>query len=207
MRAELAAAVLFFGAWAGDGWAQTAPSPPDPVGAAVAEAVQRFGLPEAWIRAVMWRESGGDPSATSSKGAMGLMQLMPDTWAQLRLQLGLGPDPYDVRDNVLAGAAYLRALYDQFGPAGFLAAYNAGPRRYLDHVSGGRPLPDETRAYVAAVTPWLGVTAAIAPATAPRGMPPKSARGRAPPSVFVSLDGFASPQRGPATLFVILPAK
>ena len=207
IRAELAAAVLFFAASAGDSWAQAAPSRTDPIGAVVAEAVQRFGMPEVWIRAVMRRESGDDPTATSPKGAMGLMQLMPDTWAQLRLQLGLGADPYDVRDNVLAGAAYLRELYDEFGPAGVLAAYNAGPRRYLDYVSRGRPLPVETRAYVTAVSALLRVPTAMGPTSAPRGASPKSAPRSAPPSVFVCLDGFASSEHGRATLFANLPAQ
>ncbi|MGH1557443.1 lytic transglycosylase domain-containing protein [Caulobacter segnis] len=72
-------------------------------------------------------ESGGDPRAVSPKGAMGLMQLMPGTWRDLSVQHDLGADPFDRRANVLAGAAYLRQLFDRFGRKGFLAAYNAGP--------------------------------------------------------------------------------
>ncbi|MFX8381716.1 lytic transglycosylase domain-containing protein, partial [Acinetobacter baumannii] len=53
------------------------------------------------------------------------------------------------------GAAYLREMHDRFGPPGFLAAYNVGPSRYEDHLATGRPLPDETRNYVAALTPLL----------------------------------------------------
>lgn len=119
--------------------------------AAVWEAARRFEFPEAWIWSVMRAESALNPRAVSRAGAMGLMQLMPRTWAELRARLELGDDPFDVRDNVLAGAAYLRDLYDRFGAPGFLAAYNAGPGRYADHLSTGRPLPGETRAYVAAV--------------------------------------------------------
>jgi len=121
------------------------------IDAAVAEASQRFGVPPAWIRAVMRAESGLDPRAISRAGAMGLMQLMPRTWAEWRSRLDLGGDPFDVRNNIIAGAGYLRALIDQFGVPGFIAAYNAGPGRYAEHVATGRPLPAETERYVAHV--------------------------------------------------------
>ncbi|GAB5471673.1 MAG: hypothetical protein Kilf2KO_47030 [Rhodospirillales bacterium] len=121
----------------------------------IAEAAQRFAIPERWIRAVMQAESAGDPTAVSDAGAMGLMQIMPATWADLRAAHGLGDDAFDPRDNVLAGAAYLREMYDRFGAPGFLAAYNAGPERYAEHLATGRPLPRETRAYVAALAPSL----------------------------------------------------
>ena len=121
----------------------------DPVAAFVAEASQRSGIPASWIRAVMQAESGGDVRAVSPKGAMGLMQIMPETWAALRLRYGLGADPFDPHDNIIAGAAYLRELHDRYGSPGFLAAYNAGPARYEDHLATGQPLPAETRAYVA----------------------------------------------------------
>ena len=62
----------------------------DPYASIVTEAAQRFGIPEAWIRAVASIESGGDPRAVSPAGAMGLMQIMPDTWAGLRRRYGLG---------------------------------------------------------------------------------------------------------------------
>jgi len=86
---------------------------------------------------------------------MGLMQLMPGTWVELSVRYGLGLDPFDPRDNILAGTAYLRELHDRFGSAGFLAAYHAGPSRYEQHLATGQPLPPETVAYVAAVTPLL----------------------------------------------------
>lgn len=131
------------------------PSRSDPYGAYIAEAAQRFGVPEAWIRAVMRVESAGDVRAISSAGAIGLMQIMPATWAELRVRHRLGGDPYDPRDNILAGAAYLREMHGRYGSPGFLAAYNAGPGRYEEYLAG-RPLPAETRAYVAALAPVLG---------------------------------------------------
>ena len=128
----------------------------DPYAADVTEASQRFGIPESWIRAVMRVESGGREHAISPKGAIGLMQIMPDTWAGLRQRYRLGRNPRDPRDNILAGAAYLREMHDRYGAAGFLAAYNAGPGRYQDYVSIGRPLPAETLAYVTALAPLIG---------------------------------------------------
>jgi hypothetical protein len=121
----------------------------------IAEASQRFQVPVAWIRAVMHVESGGRLRAVSPKGAMGLMQIMPKTYAGLRLRYHLGDDPYDARDNILAGAAYLREMHDRYGSPGFLAAYNAGPVRYDDHLATGRPLPIETQAYIATLMPII----------------------------------------------------
>jgi hypothetical protein len=132
---------------------------PDPVAATVAEAAQRSGIPASWIRAVMQAESGGDARAVSPKGAMGLMQIMPQTWATLRLRYGLGADPFDPHDNIIAGAGYLRELHDRYGSPGFLAAYNAGPARFEDYVATGQPLPAETRAYVALLAPLVGTGA------------------------------------------------
>jgi len=121
----------------------------DPLAAYVTEASRRFGVPERWISAIIRVESDGKQRARSKKGAMGLMQIMPGTWTELRSRYRLGADPYDVRDNVLAGAAYIRELSDRYGTPGFLAAYNAGPGRYERHLTTGRPLPEETQAYVA----------------------------------------------------------
>lgn len=129
----------------------------DPHRAHITEASQRFGIPEHWIRAVMRAESAGDVRAISTAGALGLMQVMPDTWAGLRVRYRLGRDPYDPRDNILAGTAYLREMWDRYGNvAAMLAAYNAGPGRYGEHRATGRPLPAETRAYVPALAPALG---------------------------------------------------
>ncbi len=113
----------------------------------VEAAALRFGLPPDLIAEVIRVESDGQARAVSRAGAMGLMQLMPGTWNALRGRLGLGADPFDPGDNVLAGAAYLRELLDRYGAPGFLAAYNAGPGRYEQSLAG-RPLPDETRRYV-----------------------------------------------------------
>ena len=120
------------------------------------EASGRFSVPARWIRAVMQVESAGDEHATSPRGAMGLMQLMPGTWVELSVRYGFGLDPFDPRDNILAGSAYLKEMHDRFGSVGFVAAYHAGPARYEQHLATGQPLPPETTAYVAAVTPLLG---------------------------------------------------
>lgn len=133
------------------------------------EAAQRFELPAGWIRAVLRAESGGDPRAVSPAGAMGLMQIMPATWDELRVHYGLGANPFDPRDNILAGAAYLRQLHDRYGSIrAMLAAYNAGPARYEASLAG-KPLPPETRTYIAALAPIIdtesaaGATASVRP--------------------------------------------
>jgi soluble lytic murein transglycosylase-like protein len=131
-------------------------NPVNPYAGYIAEASRRFGIPERWIRAVIRVESSGQVKAVSPKGAIGLMQIMPDTWTGLRLRYRLGRNPRDPHDNILAGAAYLREMHDRYGAAGFLAAYNAGPGRYQDYVSTGRPLPAETLAYVAALAALIG---------------------------------------------------
>ncbi|WP_246672182.1 MULTISPECIES: lytic transglycosylase domain-containing protein [unclassified Mesorhizobium] len=128
----------------------------------VREAAKRYDIPEHLIRAVIHVESGGDVRAVSSKGALGLMQIMPATWQELRFKHRLGSNPFDPRDNILAGAAYLREMRDRFGARGFLAAYNAGPQRYDEHLSKGRPLPRETVDYVAKLAPQIKGTAEIA---------------------------------------------
>lgn len=119
----------------------------------VAEASARFGVPDVWIWRVMAIESGGRTTLDgrpirSPKGAIGLMQLMPGTWRAMRDTYGLGADPDDPRDNILAGTAYLRLMYERFGYPGLFAAYNAGPGRYAAYVSGAQRLPGETRAYL-----------------------------------------------------------
>lgn len=121
------------------------------------EASLRFGVPVAWIERVLTAESGGMTTLngrpiTSPAGAMGLMQLMPDTWAELRAALGLGRDPHDPHDNIIAGTFYLRQMYRRFGYPGLFAAYNAGPARYAAYLGGRGSLPAETRAYVASVS-------------------------------------------------------
>jgi soluble lytic murein transglycosylase-like protein len=130
--------------------------PVDPFAAFITEASKRFAVPEHWIRSVMRVESAGEVRARSRKGAMGLMQIMPQTWSDLRARYDLGADPYDPRNNILAGAAYIRELYQRFGTPGFLAAYNSGPTRYENHLATGRSLPDETQDYVAILAPMIG---------------------------------------------------
>ena len=132
------------------------PGPPsDPWGPYVTEASRCFDIPERWVREVMRQESGGRTSATSPVGAMGLMQLMPGTYAELRGRYGLGDDPYHPYDNLMAGTAYLREMYDLYGTPAFLAAYNAGPRRLEDYLFNSRGLPAETRNYVARIGPRI----------------------------------------------------
>ena len=129
----------------------------------VSEASLRFGIPERWINAVMRVESAGDPSATSRAGAMGLMQVMPETYAMMRARLHLGANPFDPHDNIIAGAAYLSEMHDRYGTAGFLAAYNAGPARWADHLTGGRPLPSQTTGYIVRLGRMLDLDAPRSP--------------------------------------------
>lgn len=147
-----------------------------PYAAPVAEAAQRFAIPELWIWRVMHAESRGRAGAVSRAGAMGLMQIMPATWASLTARHRLGSDPFDPRANILAGAAYLRAMWDRYGDiALMLAAYNAGPGRADAYASGRRGLPAETVAYVAKIAPELhgadSIAGARAAAAAPRSSP------------------------------------
>ena len=170
LRLALAALVLFGGAPAfGQVAAEQMQRRTVDIAAHVAEASQRFGIPEQWIYAVMRTESAGRIGAVSSAGAMGLMQLMPGTWARQRARFGLGSDPFNPRDNIIAGASYLREMYDSYGTSGMLAAYNAGPGRYEQWRVGGRALPAETRAYVAKIAPMLqpGSTATVVASASP----------------------------------------
>jgi soluble lytic murein transglycosylase-like protein len=168
----------------------------------IAEASERFGVPETWIRRVMQAESGGRTELNgrpieSPAGAQGLMQLMPGTWRDMRLAHGLGPDPHDPHDNIIAGTAYLRVMYDRFGYPGLFAAYNAGPARYAGHLASGRRLPAETVAYVAAVG---GPVSRPAPA---RASPPRATLFAvlAPPR---PADEAAAPTSTASSLFVRL---
>jgi hypothetical protein len=123
----------------------------------IAEAGARFQVPIVWIERVIVQESRGLTTLdghpiTSSAGAMGLMQIMPATYSELRRRYGFGPDAYDPHDNILAGAAYLGELYRRYGYPNLFAAYNAGPSRLEAFLFDGRPLPDATIAYVAAIS-------------------------------------------------------
>ncbi len=133
----------------------------------IAEAARRFGIPEGWIERVMRAESAGLTQLNgrpirSRAGAIGLMQLMPATWEAMRLAHRLGP-------NLLAGAAYLRLMYDRFGYPGLFGAYNAGPARYATWLAGRQHLPGETIAYLATVA-GPGRTRVIAPDAPPRAL-------------------------------------
>jgi len=159
-------------------WQQPAsydpPGPPsDPWGPYIRQASQRFDVPETWIREVMRQESGGRAQATSRAGAMGLMQVMPGTYRELQARYALGPDPYHPWNSVMAGTAYIREMYELYGNPGFLAAYNAGPRRFEDYLWGGRGLPGETRNYVARIGPRI---AGVAP------------NRRAPPEIYAAAE-------------------
>jgi hypothetical protein len=139
------------------------PGPPtDPWGPYIFEASKRFDVPDLWIREVMRVESGGyqfrasGELTTSPVGAMGLMQLMPETYDEMRGRYALGDDAFDPHNNILAGAAYMREMYDAFGSPGFLAAYNAGPARLEDYLTHNRALPDETRRYVYMIGSRIG---------------------------------------------------
>ena len=173
------------------GQAPASASPIDYWQPLITEASRRFGIPEAWIRAVMRAESGGQAMLdgrpiTSRAGAMGLMQLMPATWVELRGRYGLGADPYDPRDNILAGSAYLRDLYARYGYPDLFAAYNAGPARLDDHLANGRPLPDETLGYLAT----LGQ---------PGFMPPRTSITPSGTRLFFALRGVAVGTGAPLT--------
>ncbi len=144
--------------------AQRSYAPPgprsDPWGPYIKEASGKYDVPERWIREVMRVESGGRTEMngmpiTSGAGAMGLMQVMPATYDELRGRYGLGGDPYDPHNSILAGTAYIRELYDLYGSPGFLAAYNGGPGRLDDYLTRNRALPEETRRYVAKIGPYI----------------------------------------------------
>jgi len=129
--------------------------------AVISEASQRFNLPKAWIRAVMARESGGrtmlsqNQPIISRAGAVGLMQVLPGTYEEMAAEHKLGSNPFEPRDNIMAGAAYLRWLHRKYGFPAMFAAYNAGPGKLEDHLEHGVSLPAETRAYVGGIAKSL----------------------------------------------------
>ncbi len=186
------------------------PGPPsDPWGPYIREAAARFSVPQQWIRAVMRQESAGAADALSPAGAIGLMQVMPSTYAGLQYRYGLGNDPWEPHDNIMAGTAYIKEMYDRFGSPGFLAAYNAGPGRMDDYLSTGNPLPTETVHYVASIAPRLGGPGPTAlptyalhasPPQAPAiPMPPmtQAAPARRPSSTPLQRDRWSPPQPTP----------
>ena len=124
----------------------------------IAAAARRFSIPDIWIRAVMQVESGGRTMLAENRpiksraGAMGLMQLMPETYADMRAQYGLGPDAYNPHDNIVAGAAYLKWLRGRYGYPQMFAAYNDGPGHLDQRLKSAGLLPLETRNYLVRVT-------------------------------------------------------
>ncbi|PWC37466.1 lytic transglycosylase domain-containing protein [Azospirillum sp. TSO35-2] len=159
-----AALTALLSACASGGGSHRTASPAE-IDAHVAEASKRFDMPELWIREVIRQESGGRTTVNgqpivSKAGAMGLMQVMPATYDEMRRKHNLGSDPYDPHDNIIAGTAYLREMYNLFGAPGFLGAYNCGPGCYGDYLAGKRNLPGETKRYIASVGPRLNRTPA-----------------------------------------------
>ena len=120
-------------------WERRSDAPPDEID----RAAKIYNIPAELIRAVIAIESAGDTAAVSHRGAVGLMQLMPETAGQMYVE-----DPVDPAQNIMGGTRYLRQLANDFGGdmVLVLAAYNAGPdavRKYK-----GVPPFDETRQYV-----------------------------------------------------------
>jgi hypothetical protein len=148
----------------------------------IADAAKRFGVPAAWIRAVMQLESGGrtmlgeNQPIVSHAGAMGLMQLMPDTYNDMKKAYHLGSNPFDPRDNIMAGAAYLRFLHGKYAYPAMFEAYNDGPGHLEERLKSGNMLPAETELYVANITKKLdgraiGSRGDMTKLTRPDGLP------------------------------------
>ena len=127
------------------------PVPEDQVAPLIDQAAKAQQLPSKLISAVIAQESGYRPCAVSEKGAEGLMQLMPATAEQLRVE-----DPFDPKANIAAGAAFLRQLLEKYKGdlAQALAAYNAGPET-VEKANGVPDIP-ETKSYVAAILEKVG---------------------------------------------------
>jgi len=109
----------------------------------ISEAADRHGISYPLLKAIVKAESDFDPKAVSSKGAMGLMQIMPENFRRLGLK-----DPFDPKQNINAGARYFKQMYERFkGKVSLsLAAYNAGPTA-VDHYKTIPPY-EETEEYV-----------------------------------------------------------
>lgn len=121
----------------------------------ISSVAATYALDPKLVEAVAWRESRFRPEARSAKGAIGVMQLMPDT------ARALGVNPVDVSQNIHGGALYLRRMLAEFdGDVRLaLAAYNAGPNAVRKY--GGVPPYAETKAYVASILSRMAVNAPI----------------------------------------------
>jgi soluble lytic murein transglycosylase-like protein len=118
------------------------PVPEEQIGPMIEEISKREGLTPDLLRAVIRKESAFLPCAVSPKGAIGLMQLMPATAADLGVQ-----NPFDPKENLEAGAKFLGRLLSRYGDTALaLGAYNAGPARV--DAAGGVPRFPETQDYV-----------------------------------------------------------
>lgn len=143
-------------------------------------AARNHGVDVALLRAVAWTESRGRNDAVSPKGALGIMQLMPGTAAEL------GVDPRDPRSNINGGAAYLAQQIRRFGSVPLaLAAYNAGPGAVLRF--RGIPPFAETKGYVASVLQRWGGQVPPAPAPAAPAPSPTPAPTPAAPVMLMEV--------------------
>lgn len=127
----------------------------DAVRQQISTAANAYALDPKLVEAVAWRESRFHTGALSAKGAIGVMQLMPDTARDL------GVDPRDPAQNIRGGALYLRRMMSAFGGDVrlALAAYNAGPAAVRKH--GGVPPYAETQAYVTSILGRMAATGAV----------------------------------------------
>ena len=118
----------------------------------ISEAARRNGLSTSLLKALIHVESYFNPRAVSKKGAMGLMQIMPENLSLLNIE-----DPFDPWENIMGGAAYLKAMLERFSgqlPLA-LAAYNAGPGA-VEKYNDIPPYP-ETRRYVRKVMKYFNL--------------------------------------------------
>ncbi len=171
----------------------------------IAAASARFGIPPDWIGRVIQAESSGHTTLLgkairSRAGAIGLMQLMPRTWEEMRSRYALGRNPDDPHDNVMAGTAYLRLMYNRFGYPGLFAAYNAGPSRYTAYLQSRATLPGETTAYLRLFTGLPPLSSAPATLFALRSTPIIGARRTRPfnPSALFAIVELGSAAASPA---------
>jgi hypothetical protein len=158
--------------------ASPAPAAPTTFNDLIDKTAARHHVDPQLVEAVVRVESDGNPHALSSKGAQGLMQLIPATAQRLGVE-----DPYDPRQNVEGGVSYLRYLLDRFGGdvTLALAGYNAGENSVVR--SGGVPPFKETQAYVRRVNELYGAGTGLAEASGP---PPASTP--APPPIYRYVD-------------------